>query len=313
MGTTRIKTRRRQDQGSKWARVTMAILATIGVIDTGSITFERWGWITTLSCPGGAEGCDKVLNSPWGTLLANNEFTIPLSLLGLIIYLIVLLLAILPFLPGLTENKNDLSRRTWWGLFLTSCGMAVFSLLLVGLMIFKIEAFCFFCFLSAFISITLLVLSVIGGGWDDLGELIFRGILVSLAVFLGGLIWISAANPEIPAPQSNLEGVPPLVKTKSTLSEVSLAKHLQTTGAVMYSAYWCPHCHDQKEMFGKKAVSELVIIECAADGQNNQRSLCESKGISAYPSWEINGEIQSGVQSLKELADLSDYKGPRNF
>ena len=36
----------------------MAILATIGVIDTGSITFNRWGWLTTLSCPGGAEGCD---------------------------------------------------------------------------------------------------------------------------------------------------------------------------------------------------------------------------------------------------------------
>ena len=49
MGTLRLKSRRRQDQGFKWARVTMAILATIGVIDTGSITFNRWGWLATLS------------------------------------------------------------------------------------------------------------------------------------------------------------------------------------------------------------------------------------------------------------------------
>ena len=81
----------------------------------------------------------------------------------------------------------------------------------------------------------------------------------------------------------------------------------------MYSAYWCPHCHEQKEMFGEEAASELVIIECAEDGQNNQRELCERKGITGYPSWEINGEFKSGIQSLQELADLSEYMGPGKF
>ncbi len=313
MGKTRLKSRRRQDQGSKWARITMAILATIGVIDTGSITFNRWGWLTTLSCPGGAEGCDKVLNSSWGSLIIGNGFTIPLSLLGLISYLAVLFMAIMPFLPGLSENKADLSRRTWWGLFFTSCGMAIFSLLLIWLMIFNIEAFCFFCFLSAFISITLLTLAVIGGGWDDPGELIFRGILLSLAVLLGGLIWAQAAEPKTPSTSGELGESPPLVESNSTQAEISLAKHLRSIGAVMYSAYWCPHCHDQKTMFGKEAASELVIIECAADGQNSQKDLCDRKGITGYPSWEINNQVESGVQSLKELADLSGYKGQGNF
>ena len=77
----------------------------------------------------------------------------------------------------------------------------------------------------------------------------------------------------------------------------------------MYSAYWCPHCHEQKEMFGKEAASELVIIECAVDGQNSQSSLCERKGITGYPTWEVNGQLTSGIQPLKELAELSDYKG----
>ncbi len=55
----------------------MAVLATIGMIDTGSITANRWGWIGSLSCPGGSDGCDKVLGSAWGTLLGQ-----PLSLFG---------------------------------------------------------------------------------------------------------------------------------------------------------------------------------------------------------------------------------------
>ena len=313
MGTLRLKSRRRQDQGFKWARVTMAILATIGVIDTGSITFNRWGWIGKLSCPGGAEGCDQVLNSPWGTILFNNGWSIPLSLLGLISYLAVLVMAILPLLTGLSKNKTDLSRITWWGLFLTTCGMAIFSLILIGLMIFKIQAFCFFCFLSAFISIALLVLTVVGGGWDDPRELIFRGVLLSLAFLLGGLIWASSGDPEQSKAIENIGGISPPVEARSTQAEISLAKHLQSIGVVMYSAYWCPHCHDQKEMFGKEAASELVIIECAEDGQNNQRELCERKGITGYPSWEINGEFKSGIQSLQELADLSKYMGPGKF
>jgi uncharacterized membrane protein len=314
MGKSRLKSRRRQDQGLKWARVTMAILATIGVIDTGSITFNRWGWIGALTCPGGAEGCDKVLNSPWGTLIIGNGLGIPLSLLGLISYLTVLCLAILPLLPGLSQKKADLTRRTWWGLFFASCGMAVFSLILMGLMIFKIQAFCFFCLLSALISLSLLGLSIIGGGWDEPRELVFRGLLVSLAFLLGGLIWASSAST---SPKSTdfakLSGIAPPVQTKSTSAAITLAKHLQSEGVVMYSAYWCPHCHEQKEVFGQEAVSNLVIIECAIDGLNNQRDLCERKGITGYPSWEIKGELESGIQSLEELADLSGYQGPRNF
>ena len=72
MGTSRLKSRRRQDPGFKWARIAMAFLATLGLIDTGSITLNRWGVLGALSCPGGAEGCDKVLNSVWGTIFATN-------------------------------------------------------------------------------------------------------------------------------------------------------------------------------------------------------------------------------------------------
>lgn len=309
MGSSRLVSRRRQDPGAKWARIAMAVLATAGVIDTGSITLKRWGLLGNLSCPMGADGCDKVLNSAWGTLFGS----IPLSMLGLLAYGAVLLLALLPLLPGLQENKADLSRRTWWGLFSVSLGMAVFSGVLLGLMVLKIQAFCFFCVLSAVLSLLLFVLSVLGGGWDDPGQLLFRGILLALAVLMGGLIWASVVDPDRPDAPVTGQGVAPVVTATSTPAALELADHLTSSGAVMYSAYWCPHCHEQKELFGRQASDRLQVVECAPDGRNNQADLCRSKGLTGFPSWEINGEIDSGVRPLDELADLSGYEGDRDF
>ncbi len=313
MGSSRLFSRRRQDLGSKWARIVMAILATVGLIDTGSITLHRWGWLGTLSCPGGSDGCDKVLNSAWGTVPLGDALLLPLSFFGAIAYFAVLGMAIIPFLPGIAERKLEITRRTWWGMFLSSCCMAVFSLLLIGLMVFRIDAFCFFCVLSACISIALLIVSVIGGGWDDLGQLFFRGFLLSLGTLLAGFIWVSAVDPKSPDDFQVGKGVPPVVESISTSYEINLAQHLSKQGVVMYSAYWCPHCHDQKEMFGKQATSQLRVIECAEDGQNSQRALCLSKEIEGFPTWEINGELFSGVKSLERLADLSGYNGKRRF
>ena len=309
MGTTRLVSRRRQDSGAKWVRIAMGVLATAGLIDTGSITLKRWGLLGNLTCPIGADGCDKVLNSAWGTVFAG----IPLSLVGVLAYGAVLLMALLPLLPGLQENKSDMSRRTWWGLFAVSLGMAVFSGVLLGVMLLKIQAFCFFCVLSAGLSLALLVLSIVGGGWDDLGQLAFRGVLLALAVLLGGLIWASVVDPNRPEAVASASGVAPLVTTESTPASIALAEHLTSSGAVMYSAYWCPHCHEQKELFGKEASDQLKVVECAPDGENNQADLCRSKGLEGFPSWEINGSIDSGVKGLDTLAELSGYKGDTDF
>ena len=312
MAATRLTSRRRQDPGSKWVRIAMAVLATVGVIDTGSITLKRWGLLGDLTCPVGGDGCDTVLNSAWGTLFQGDGFTIPLSFAGLLAYAAVLAMAILPLLPGLAENKADVSRRTWWGLFTVSLGMAVFSLVLIGLMVFKIQAFCFFCVLSAVISLSLLVLSVLGGGWDDIGQLVFRGVLLALAVLLGSLIWASVVDPNRAA-QSPAGKTGPPVTTISSPAMVALADHLTAEGAVLYTAHWCGHCHEQKQLFGKEAVAKLNVVECIPDGVNPQPKLCASKGIEGYPSWEIDGKLDSGVKPLEELATLSGYKGSEAF
>ena len=100
-----------------------------------------------------------------------------------------------------------------------------------------------------------------------------------------------------------------LVVTKeSTKESIALAKFLKNNGVVKYSAYWCPNCLDQSELFGKEAYKELNVVECARDGKNSQTQLCIDKKIEGFPSWEINGKIIIGVQTLKELSELTGFK-----
>lgn len=92
--------------------------------------------------------------------------------------------------------------------------------------------------------------------------------------------------------------------------EARLAEHLATTGSVMYGTYWCPFCADQKELF-EQAADRVPYVECAADGDKAQPDLCQQKGIRAYPTWEISGQLHLGVQSLNELATMTGFEAPQ--
>jgi hypothetical protein len=99
-----------------------------------------------------------------------------------------------------------------------------------------------------------------------------------------------------------------VVTSESSKDSIALAKYLKNYGVVKYSAYWCPNCLKQSELFGKQAYKELNVVECARDGKNSQTQLCIDKKIQGFPSWEINGIIIIGVQTLEELSELSGYK-----
>lgn len=47
---------------------------------------------------------------------------------------------------------------------------------------------------------------------------------------------------------------------------LSLSKRLQEAGAKMYGAFWCSHCLDQKQEFGKEAMSSFPYVECFPNG-----------------------------------------------
>ena len=99
-----------------------------------------------------------------------------------------------------------------------------------------------------------------------------------------------------------------IVTSESTKESIELAKHLNNKGVVKYSAYWCPNCLNQSELFGKKAYEELNVVECAKDGIKSQTQLCIDKKIKGFPTWEINGKLILGVLSLKELSKLTGFK-----
>ncbi len=303
----------KNDKDLKWPKIIIAILSTIGLVDTGSITLKNWGLFNSLSCPGMNKGCDIVLNSPWGTLFKNEQYSIPLSFAGFITYLSILFITLFLSL-NIISSRNNNHRNMWWLLFFISCASSTFSFFLINIMAFKIKAFCFFCLLSAIISFSILILTIIGGKFDNREAMFYRGLITVFTVLLGGLIWTNQVDPAKANLTSKLNAnSPPEITTISTNEKIDFAKFLTNKKVVMYSAYWCPHCNDQKQLFGKAAVKELTIVECAKDGLNNNYKLCQQKNIEGFPSWEINNTIYSGTRDLNELAKLTEYEGNTNF
>jgi len=119
--------------------------------------------------------------------------------------------------------------------------------------------------------------------------------------------WFAASN-------TNAENaLEPPVTTDSGAAELALARHLEAVGAKMYGAYWCPHCHEQKQLFGRAAAQYLPYVECAAENSSQQVNACTKANIRAYPTWVIGGETYLGSQPLNKLADWSGYNGSRTF
>ncbi|MCP9776110.1 hypothetical protein [Cyanobium sp. WAJ14-Wanaka] len=86
----------------------------------------------------------------------------------------------------------------------------------------------------------------------------------------------------------------------STAAQKSLSEQLKAKGALFYGAWWCPACHQQKELFGKEAAAGLPYVEC--DKTAEGRKACSAAEITAYPTWILKGKPNLvGVQSLEEL------------
>lgn len=84
----------------------------------------------------------------------------------------------------------------------------------------------------------------------------------------------------------------------------ALAQCLSDKGVVMYGAYWCPHCANQKEMFAS-AWDAVSYVECAQPGNPRaQTKECQDADIEGYPTWVFpDGARLSGERQLAELAE----------
>jgi glutaredoxin len=238
-------------------------------------------------------------------------------LFGFLGYATMLALSVAPLLINPDQNKplrQKLESWTWPLMFMLATAMVVFSAYLMTLLAFEIKAFCPYCVSSALFSLAMFVIILLGNRWDDLGQLAFIGFIVGV-VTLTSMLAIYAPIRAGGGSSGVVAGeAGPPITTASGPAEIALAKHLKASGALMYGAWWCPHCHDQKQLFGAEATEVLPTVECAEDGQNPQTELCRSKPeIKGFPTWEINGEYYAGTQSLERLAELSGYSGPKDF
>jgi uncharacterized membrane protein len=287
----------------------MAAIAAIGILETAYLTIAKFTTGSVL-CP--TSGCDKVLNSPYATVFG----VVPLSLLGCLAYLSIAILAFAPKSVNPETNKglySQLENRTWQALFIITAAMVIFSSYLMYLMTFEIQELCVYCISSAVFSLSLFLLVLVGHEWEDLGQLVFTGILVTMVSSIAALGLYNSIK--APVTISTPGAVPPLVTTTSSPAEIALARYLAEIGAKEYGAYWCPHCHDQKMLFGREATKLINYFECDPKGQNSRAEICQATAanLQGFPTWEIKGQFYSGTQSLEKLAELSGYSGPRNF
>jgi thiol-disulfide isomerase/thioredoxin len=105
-----------------------------------------------------------------------------------------------------------------------------------------------------------------------------------------------------------LVGVAWLIVTPGKPGELdAFATCIKDSGAKFYGAFWCPHCQNQKALFGRSA-KLLPYIECSTPDGKSQLSVCKDLDIKTYPTWYFASstatttEIITGEITLEGLA-----------
>lgn len=323
----------------RWSRPIIGAITIIGLILTSYLTITKLagGEVTCgTEAIGTATGCNSVLDSPWAYPLGRSGP--PLSFFGSLAYLSMGIFALGPLFINPETNKEQrkkLESLTWWLLLIGGVVMASFSGYLMYVLAFKLKSVCVYCISSAFFSLTLLTLIILGHDWEDMGQIFFTGVIVFLVTIVGALgVYAnvnvntnSNLNPDpstvvvkpgelTPIDLPRGQPQPPIgwpITTTSGPAEIALAKHLTSIGVINYGAFWCPHCYEQKQLFGKEAFEKINYIECDPQGKNPQPQKCVDANIKGFPSWVIKGQVYAGTQQLKKLAEVSGYTGPTNF
>lgn len=256
----------------KWRHWVIALLALLGA-----------GIMVYLNSLHGAQGesafCDfsselscSVVNKSLYAEIAG----IPVSLLGLVYFLVV---------PLLLFWKKIQHRFT--ALFLFTLFSLVFSLYLSGIEYGVLKSVCLFCELSKVVMLAILLLLIPDLKKEKIPRSWIVGTIVVAALFSWGA-YVLQTGP------------------KTVTNAYTIAACLQEKEVVMYGAYWCPSCAKQKKKFG--AAFQLIDeVECDPRGENPETERCVARNIQKTPTWiqEQDGqEIKrlEGAHSLEELS-----------
>lgn len=321
---TRQRLLQHQPWYQRYARPALGAIALLGAALTAYLTATKLlGMTAGCAVTPGAGGCGDVLNSAYAEV-----WGIPLPLFGCVAYLGMAAFALGPlaFNPETQRSRRrQLETVTWWLLLVGGFAMAAFSSYLMYVLVTDLHAVCPYCIGSALLSASLLLLTLFGHDWEDLGQVAFSGVIVVTIVAVGAFgIYAGARGPVLAAVPDERLPIPPIttapkpgygweIVTASGPAEMALAEHLNQIGAKKYGAYWCPHCYEQKQLFGAQAFAKVPYIECDRSIEGGQPEVCQAAGIRSYPTWEIGGRLYSGTQTLERLAELSEYAGSQDF
>ncbi len=101
----------------------------------------------------------------------------------------------------------------------------------------------------------------------------------------------------------------PLGSAQSSGLDV-FAKCVAEKKAKMYGSFLCPHCDDQKKLFGS-SFRYVPYVECSVRGSRQMTFPCIAAQIRFTPTWIFaDGERRTGVQPLKDLSEKTGCKLP---
>lgn len=214
----------------------------------------------------GASGCAIATTSTYAKL-----GPVPVALLGFIVWVLLLYFAI---------QHYRAARSLWPMLGLSALGVAAAGYF-NAIMLVRLENICFWC---------------------ETSHALMIGVFFVAAYSLFGerKNWAAKTG----AVAAALFFVPFLVAVQATPdpATLALAECLTEKNVTMYGAFWCPHCKEQKNLFGA-AFDSLNYVECALpNNPNEQVQACKDAGIKGYPTWiRGDGERLFGTIDLGRL------------
>jgi uncharacterized membrane protein/glutaredoxin len=257
----------------------LLVLSLVGVLLTAYLSWTSWSGTSLQGCTEGS-ACDLVLSSRWATLLG-----LPTAFWGLVTYLA---LAATSFIARIDRQWRVSWTIAFFGL--------LYSVYLTMVSFTILRAACPYCLTSLTLMTAIFALvtwqrpEAAGFSWQR-----WLRVRAPIAVAIIAFLHLN---------YTGLIGKPPAAEDPILRA---LAVHLSETGAKMYGAEWCPHCQDQKALFGG-AAKRLPYIECSIGAQGTgQTAACRNAGITNYPTWEIGGKRYVEVLSTVRLAELSGF------